>query len=93
MPGAFEARLPEPGAMVTAMTYPSLEYNRQAQEVDGVLSTRPSPFGGPPQCWVDGVQVDPASVRAIPAGEGDADSRAVSPPATRSDTAGDAPYA
>jgi hypothetical protein len=24
-----------------------------------------TPFGPPPQCWVDGVQVDPATVRPV----------------------------
>ena len=48
------------------MTYPSLEYDRSAEEVSGTLRTRPSPFDGPPQCWVGGVQADPDTVRAMP---------------------------
>lgn len=58
-----ETRLPPDGTRVVAMTYPSEEYDRPAEEVCGVLTTRPSPFGPPPQCWVGGVQVDPATVR------------------------------
>ncbi len=61
-----ELQLPEPGMQVTGMTYESTEYNRGAYEISGILTTRPSPFDGPPQCWVDGVQVDPATIRALP---------------------------
>lgn len=56
--------MPDDGALVVAMTYPSIEYDRYAERVSGTLSTRPSPFGGPPQCYVDGEQVDPRTVRA-----------------------------
>ncbi len=45
------------------MTYPSLEYEREEEEVKGILTTLPSPFGVP-QCWVNDVQVNPDSVRA-----------------------------
>jgi hypothetical protein len=55
--------LPPDGSPVEAMTYASLEYYRDPEKVTGVLSTRLSPFGYPPQCWVNGVQVDPATVR------------------------------
>jgi hypothetical protein len=55
--------LPPDGSHVEAMTYESIEYDREAEKVRGVLRTRSSPFDGPPQCWVDGVQVDPATVR------------------------------
>lgn len=57
-----DPKLPSDGTRVTAMTYDSLEYDREAEEVSGVLTTRPSPFGGM-QCWVNNVQVDPATVR------------------------------
>jgi len=58
--------LPQAGSQVEALTYPSLEYDREAESVTGLLVTKLSPFEGPPQCWVNGVQVDPETVR--PAG-------------------------
>lgn len=56
------AELPPDGTRVRAMTYDSIEYDREPKEVVGTLATRPSPFGGK-QCWVSGVQVDPETVR------------------------------
>lgn len=55
--------LPKDGTRVVAMTYPSPEYDRKAEEVSGALSTRQSPFSDFPQCWVDDTQVNPATVR------------------------------
>ena len=57
--------LPEDGVLVRAQTYDSIEYDREPEEVTGPLLTRPSPFGPPPQCWVNGVQVDPETVRPV----------------------------
>ena len=59
--------LPSDGTVVLAITYSSEEYKRDAEPVMGTLETRPSPFGGLPQCWVDGIQVSPESVRPIAA--------------------------
>jgi hypothetical protein len=56
-------KLPADGTRVRAMTYESIEYDREAEEVEGVLYTIPSPFGPPPNCWVNGLGVDPATVR------------------------------
>ena len=61
--------LPEDGTVVRAMRYESMEYDRAPYEVTGRLLTRPSPFGPPPQCWVDGVQVDPSSIQAVQAAD------------------------
>lgn len=47
------------------MTYQSDEYEEESYAVTGILHTRPSPFSDVPQCFVDGVQVDPASVRPV----------------------------
>lgn len=55
--------LPDDGTRVTAMTYASDEYDRPAERVTGELHTRPVPALGYTQCWVDGVQVDPDTVR------------------------------
>ena len=57
-------QLPEEGAQVSAITYASLEYNRTSREVSGKLTFHKSPFGGLPQCFVDGLQVDPTTVKA-----------------------------
>ena len=55
---------PSDGRKVKAMTYTSLEYDREPEEITGKLTTQPSPFGGL-QCWIDGVQVNPESIRTI----------------------------
>lgn len=55
--------LPDNGSMVEAKTYPSLEYDRPARKVRGKLLKRPVPVFAYEQCWVDGVQVDPETVR------------------------------
>jgi hypothetical protein len=60
--------LPPDGTKVQATTYASIEYDRPPERVVGTLVTRRSPFDGPPQCLVAGVQVDPATVRIL-AGE------------------------
>lgn len=57
--------LPPDGTRVRAVTIPSIEYDREAEEVEGILYTIPSPFGPPPNCWVEGFGVDPATVRAV----------------------------
>jgi hypothetical protein len=46
------------------MTYESIEYDRPPEKVTGTLKTRPSPFGGK-QCWINGTQVNPATVRPV----------------------------
>lgn len=53
--------LPADGTTVTAMTYESIEYDRPAERVTGRLATRELPTYV--QCWVDGTQVDPDTVR------------------------------
>lgn len=58
-----ELQLPPNGTKVTAMTYASLEYDREAEEVTGILVSEPGPFGI--QCEVDEVSVDPTTVRAV----------------------------
>lgn len=52
--------LPPDGTRVKAMTYESIEYDREAEEVTGTLTTHPSPFGT--KCYVNGVIVDPDTV-------------------------------
>lgn len=59
----MSSELPEDGTVVEAETYPSEEYDRPAERVSGPLVTRPVPAIGYTQCWVNGVQVDPATVR------------------------------
>lgn len=61
-----ELVLPPDGTMVRATTLPSIEYDRWAEEVEGLLYTVPSPFGAPPNCYVGGLGVESESVRAIP---------------------------
>lgn len=58
-----ENQLPEEGADVTAMTYASDEYDRPAREVRGKLERRKVESLNYIQCWIDGVQVDPASIK------------------------------
>ena len=55
--------LPPDGARVTAMTYPSDEYDRPARAVSGVLAVRAVSALDYVQCWVDGEQVDPDTVQ------------------------------
>ncbi len=57
-------KLPGDGTEVKAMTYPSLEYDREPEKITGKLITQPSPFGGS-QCWVDGVQVEETTVESV----------------------------
>lgn len=64
MPNELENELENTGIKVTAMTYPSIEYDTEPEEVNGILFTKDSPFGGE-QCWVNGIQVDPATIKAI----------------------------
>lgn len=61
-------KMPPDGATVTAMTYENIEYDREPEEVTGTLTTKPSPFGPPPKCYVDGRVVDPSTVRATQGG-------------------------
>lgn len=56
--------LPPDGTEVEALSYPSEEYDRPAERVTGPLLTRPVESLGYTQCWVNGTQVDPATVRA-----------------------------
>lgn len=58
-------KLPDDEAEVIAMTYPSLEYDREAEEVTGPLEKRPVGWMDRVQCFVGGVQVDPETVRAV----------------------------
>lgn len=58
-------KLPKDGTKVRGFTYASIEYDRSPIEVTGTFLTTPSPFGDPPQCWIDGVQVDPSTVKLI----------------------------
>lgn len=55
--------LPKDGTRVTAMTYESEEHDRQAEEVEGVLTTTYVEALDYTQCWVDDIQVDPATVK------------------------------
>ena len=57
-----DIKLPDDGSAVHAKTYPSLEYDLPARPVKGKLTTRFVPVFAYEQCWVDGVQVDPATV-------------------------------
>ncbi len=59
--------LPPDGTRVRAVTIPSIEYDREAEEIEGILTTVPSPFTPTPNCYVDGLGVDEATVQAIPA--------------------------
>lgn len=56
-----EPTIPPDGSRVTAMTYGSMEHDTEPEKVAGVITTHPSPFGTP-QCWVNGVQVDPRTI-------------------------------
>lgn len=60
-----DLKLPPDGTEVSATTIPSIEYDREAEEITGTLYTVPSPFGPPPNCYVDGIGVEPESVRPI----------------------------
>jgi hypothetical protein len=57
--------LPPDGSSVTAMTYESISNDTMPQMVTGELTTRESPFGPPPQCWIGNIQVDPATVKLV----------------------------
>lgn len=57
--------LPEDGTRVRAKTYASDEYDRSAEEVVGELATRRVEWLNRTQCYVDGTQVDPDTVRAV----------------------------
>jgi len=58
----MDKKLPPDGTRVTAIVPLSIEYDRPAREVSGILSTRYVPALDYVQCWVDGVQVDPETV-------------------------------
>ena len=55
--------LPPDGSEVVAMTYPSEEHDREAEEVRGVLRTVWVEALEYTQCWIGDVQVDPDTVR------------------------------
>ena len=57
--------LPADGTRVEAICLESIEYDREAHRVSGKLRTVPSPFGPPPNCWVDDMPVDPHTVHAV----------------------------
>lgn len=59
--------LPADGTIVTARTFASIEYDEEPQLTTGILSTRDSPFGGIPQCWVDSIPVQPETVKPLQA--------------------------
>lgn len=58
-----DAAMPKDGDRVTAMTFESVEYDTPPERKAGTLKTREVPGLGYTQYWVDGVQVDPATVR------------------------------
>lgn len=57
--------LPENGTRVKATTLPSLEYDEEPEEIEGILTKIGSPFSGTPNCWVGSKEVDPSSVQAM----------------------------
>lgn len=59
--------LPEDGTTVRAMTYANEDEEIPAREVKGELRTRRVEWLDRTQCYVDGVQVDPETVRAVAA--------------------------
>lgn len=64
---------PPDGTAVTALTYESHEYDRAAERVSGPIRSRWVDALKYWQCWVNGVQVDPASVREVEREQDDAD--------------------
>lgn len=56
--------LPPDGATVRASTYANADEEVPAREVRGELHTRRVEWLNRTQCYVDGVQVDPSTVRA-----------------------------
>ena len=67
----MQTKLPPDGTRVSAVTIESVEYDRPASRVVGVLTTVPSPFTREPNCYVDGVGVEYDSVKTD--GEPDAE--------------------
>lgn len=59
------SELPADGVTVTAMTYANEDEQIPAREVTGELSTRRVEWLNRTQCYVDGVQVDPETVRLV----------------------------
>jgi len=53
------------GARVEAMSLGSLADDMPEERVVGVLTTSPSPFSGDPLCYVNGVPVDPKTVKEL----------------------------
>ena len=60
------SEIPKNGTRVRATTISSVEHRRESEQVEGTLQTVPSPFGPPPNCYVDGLSVEPESVVAVP---------------------------
>lgn len=56
--------LPPEGTKVKAITLPSYEYESESREIEGILFTNPTPLSKTPNCYVDGISVDPKSVKA-----------------------------
>lgn len=63
--------LPADGAHVTAITYPSIEYDRPAKRVKGRLLKREVKSLNYVQCLVDGEHVDPETVEEVSEDEGE----------------------
>jgi hypothetical protein len=59
------APLPADGTHVAAMTYASDEHEEPSRIVIGSLSTRYIDALEYTQCWVEGEQVDPSSIRVL----------------------------
>jgi hypothetical protein len=59
--------LPEDGTHVEAMTFADEDDDIPARRVEGILTTHPVSWPEYTQCWVDGVQVDAATVRPMKA--------------------------
>lgn len=62
-------KLPSDGTRVKAQTYANTSDDEPSREVQGKLSTRSTPLREAqdlgPQCWVDGIQVDPETVEVL----------------------------
>lgn len=61
----LDKTLPPDGTIVTAWTPPSIEHNRPARKVRGILTKRYVAVFNYWQCHVDGVQVDENTVRPV----------------------------
>ena len=63
---ADKQQLPDDGTRVKAMTFENISEDLEPREVEGELTTRVvEAFDGYIQAFVDGVQVDPDTVKAV----------------------------